>query len=337
MLSYEHIFHAGNHADILKHFSLFLLLSFFNKKEKPYTLIDTHAGCGIYNVDDERAKKTNEAQSGIIRVLDFLEKNKFSTNENANNFLSYVNFEKKYLQKNLYAGSAEIENFLMNETCELVLCEWHKKQFADLQMNFQNAQSRAQNFLAENKFANEHFSNEKNECENFLNKKKFPHVRFFNEDFETVFKKVLPPKIKRGLIFMDASFEEKNEYEKIENACSFAMKKWNVGSFAIWYPLVLHRKNELLQMKETIVLSAKKFLQNAHSFSVEIKVRDENEYVEKKLSERTKMDAPRLYGSGMLFVSSPYRFLETMQANGSLLADALGAMSCQLSVVRNRE
>ena len=47
MLSYRHAFHAGNHADILKHFILFLILHYYNKKDKPYFYIDTHSGAGL--------------------------------------------------------------------------------------------------------------------------------------------------------------------------------------------------------------------------------------------------------------------------------------------------
>ena len=50
MLSYKHGFHSGNHADIIKHMTICLLLRCLNKKEKPYTVIDTHSGSGVYIV-----------------------------------------------------------------------------------------------------------------------------------------------------------------------------------------------------------------------------------------------------------------------------------------------
>ena len=69
MLSYIHAYHAGNHADILKHLTLSLILEHLCKKEKPFTVIDTHAGSGIYSLDDERAQKTGEAASGIGKII----------------------------------------------------------------------------------------------------------------------------------------------------------------------------------------------------------------------------------------------------------------------------
>lgn len=68
MLSYRHAFHAGNHADVLKHLVLFLVLRYFNSKDKPYWYIDTHAGAGLYSLLDEKSQKTSEYQNGIQRI-----------------------------------------------------------------------------------------------------------------------------------------------------------------------------------------------------------------------------------------------------------------------------
>lgn len=65
MLSYRHAFHAGNHADMLKHFTLFLVLQYFNRKDKPYWYIDTHGGAGLYNLEGSEAQKVGEYRQGI--------------------------------------------------------------------------------------------------------------------------------------------------------------------------------------------------------------------------------------------------------------------------------
>ena len=62
MLSYRHAFHAGNHADILKHSVLINILESLNTKDKPYTIFETHSGSGVYNLEDERSLKTNEVK-----------------------------------------------------------------------------------------------------------------------------------------------------------------------------------------------------------------------------------------------------------------------------------
>ena len=69
MLSYLHEFHAGNHADILKHVTLLYVLEYLNKKNKPYSFFDTHAGAGLYELDSEEALKTGEAARGIQKLL----------------------------------------------------------------------------------------------------------------------------------------------------------------------------------------------------------------------------------------------------------------------------
>ena len=68
MLSYRHAFHAGNHADVLKHFVLTQVLKYFIQKDKPFWYIDTHAGAGAYALDAGYALKLAEYKDGIGRL-----------------------------------------------------------------------------------------------------------------------------------------------------------------------------------------------------------------------------------------------------------------------------
>ena len=68
MLSYRHAFHAGNHADVLKHLILFAVLDYYNRKDKPYWYIDTHAGAGLYDLSGDMAQKVGEYREGIARL-----------------------------------------------------------------------------------------------------------------------------------------------------------------------------------------------------------------------------------------------------------------------------
>ena len=106
MLSYRHAFHAGNHADILKHSLLTLVLQSLHKKEKPFSLIDTHAGAGLYILDDERALKTGETCLGIISLLEKIQNQ--SDIKIPEEILPYINLCKKYQKENKYPGSPEI-------------------------------------------------------------------------------------------------------------------------------------------------------------------------------------------------------------------------------------
>ena len=68
MFSYRHAFHAGNHADVLKHITLVATLRHLMRKPAALTLIDTHAGAGGYRLDAPAARTSGEAQAGIARV-----------------------------------------------------------------------------------------------------------------------------------------------------------------------------------------------------------------------------------------------------------------------------
>src|SRR3569832_2554039 len=68
MFSYRHAFHAGNHADVLKHTVLLQLIRYIEQKETACMFIDTHAGAGIYALEDKFASKSAEYVNGIARL-----------------------------------------------------------------------------------------------------------------------------------------------------------------------------------------------------------------------------------------------------------------------------
>ncbi len=97
MLSYQHAFHAGNHADLLKHFVLTFVLNSLNKKDKAYTFFDSHSASGLYDLYDNRLIKTGEAQKGIQALL--------QAKNPPQELDSYLNLIKEYSDKNLYPAS----------------------------------------------------------------------------------------------------------------------------------------------------------------------------------------------------------------------------------------
>ena len=68
MFSYRHAFHAGNHADVLKHITLLATLRHLMRKPTGLLLVDTHAGAGLYRLDSEATRKAAEAQDGILKL-----------------------------------------------------------------------------------------------------------------------------------------------------------------------------------------------------------------------------------------------------------------------------
>ncbi len=131
MLSYQHIFHAGNHADILKHCILIQVLTSLNKKEKPYTFFDTHAASGLYDLTDGRSLKTGETGRGIMRLCE-TEGNETEFSEMPSLLQNYLSFVKPYLSDSRYPGSPEIERSFMRAQDTLILSELHSQEIENL-------------------------------------------------------------------------------------------------------------------------------------------------------------------------------------------------------------
>ena len=68
MFSYRHAFHAGNHADVLKHMVLLATLKHLTQKDSPIAVFDTHAGAGLYRLDGDYAQTSGEAADGFLRL-----------------------------------------------------------------------------------------------------------------------------------------------------------------------------------------------------------------------------------------------------------------------------
>ena len=128
MLSYQHSYHAGNHADILKHFVLSYVMEYLNKKEKPYTFFDTHSASGVFDLLDNKSLKTSEAQNGILKLI--------NQNDLPQQLDVYLNVVKENLKNNIYFGSPKIEEFFVRQQDTLILSELHPTEFQNLKNNF---------------------------------------------------------------------------------------------------------------------------------------------------------------------------------------------------------
>ena len=69
-MNYRHAYHAGNHADVLKHAVLARLMEHLKKKDKPFRVIDAHAGIGLYDLAGLEAGKTGEWEGGIGKLAE---------------------------------------------------------------------------------------------------------------------------------------------------------------------------------------------------------------------------------------------------------------------------
>ncbi|GLR64974.1 23S rRNA (adenine(2030)-N(6))-methyltransferase RlmJ [Marinospirillum insulare] len=199
MLSYRHSFHAGNFADLLKHLTLSYLLNYLNRKDKPYFYLDTHAGAGLYSLHSPEAEKTAEFREGIERL--FLSQPKHPLLKEFKTLISSFNSASRL---DFYPGSPAIAAKLMRPTDRLVLHELHPKDNQKLTNNFQ----------------------------------KDKRVRIEASDGFAALKAQLPPIERRGLIFIDPSYEVKADYDLLIKAVKNGLERFATGTYAIWYPVL---------------------------------------------------------------------------------------------------
>jgi 23S rRNA (adenine2030-N6)-methyltransferase len=206
MLSYQHIYHAGNFADVQKHAALAALIKTLALKPQPFAFLDTHAGRGIYDLSSEEAQKTGEFNGGVLPFWPLrAEKTPLA------DYLGIVASFNEGDALMRYPGSAKIAQKLMRPADRLVLIEKHPGEYAELQQAF----AEARNVRAEKA-----------------------------DGFERLVADV-PFAERRGLVLVDPSYEIKTEYAELPKQLNKAFKKWPQGQFMIWYPMLaagLHRQ-----------------------------------------------------------------------------------------------
>jgi 23S rRNA (adenine2030-N6)-methyltransferase len=283
MLSYQHIFHAGNHADILKHSVLIQVLDSLNKKDKPYTFFDTHSGSGLYDLTDNRSLKTGEAQKGI-EVISKL------GGELPPALTRYLDFVSAYLKDERYPGSPEIERSLMRKQDNLILSELHPQEIENLRNNMKAP---------------------------LYNKENNPEVQVHNRSGWEMLKALTPPATKRGAVLIDPSYEEISDYQLAADTICAVHKKWTNGIIMLWYPLLAHREGEIEAMLDRITEGARALNQNIEIADLRLEVFDKDAHKEVSLDEFRASEGknpPRLYGSGMLVLNTPWKLAEETQS-----------------------
>jgi 23S rRNA (adenine2030-N6)-methyltransferase len=233
MLSYRHAFHAGNHADVLKHYVLSLVLDYFNQKDKPYWVVDTHAGAGAYALASEFAQKNAEFESGIARLV--AAKNLPASLEN------FVKVIKKFNKDNnleFYPGSPKIAEKILRADDKLRLFELHPSDCKLLIENF---------------------------------KGKGRQTKIEMQDGFAGIKACLPPPTKRAVVLIDPPYELKDDYLRVVDCIQDSLKRFATGTYLIWYPL-LQRPEPTTMIKDLMHLNAPNWLHvsmNIHAPSSE--------------------------------------------------------------------
>ena len=217
MLSYRHAFHAGNHADVLKHFIEVQLLRYLAQKEKPFWYIDTHAGAGCYELDAGYATQNAEYESGITQL--------WVRSDLPEPLAEYVSLVKHFNpegQLKLCPGSPMVALELLRRQDRMRLFELHPTDHELLLQNFEGHDAQ---------------------------------VLIQRADGFGALKALLPPPPRRALVLIDPPYEDKQDYQRVVSALKEGLKRFANGVYAIWYPQLqrTEARQLLVQLKQLSV------------------------------------------------------------------------------------
>lgn len=203
MLSYRHAFHAGNHADVIKHLTLVLTIEYYLHKDKPFWYVDTHSGSGLYPLGSHEAQKNREFTSGIQQLWE-----SSSIPETVSGYLNLIHRINPDNQLAYYPGSPWLAAQLLRKTDHLHLFELHPADFQTLH-----------GLLGQDK-----------------------RVRVNKQDGLKGLQGLLPPPTRRAVVLIDPSYELKNEYTAVVETLINAHKRFSTATYLLWYPVVARQR-----------------------------------------------------------------------------------------------
>ena len=286
MFSYRHAFHAGNHADVLKHTVLIAILKHLTAKGTALVVLDTHAGAGLYRLDGDYAQTSGEAADGIMRRLTPAAKADPAVGKKApaaaaptapalQDYLDVVAGFNAGGAHRVYPGSPFIIQGLLGARDRLKLFELHPTDAKTLGANI--AQLEAGRTVA-----------------------------VLREDgFEGV-KKFLPPPARRALLLCDPSYEIKSDYGRVAEMVADALQRFATGTYAVWYPIIPRPEaHDLPKKLKTLAQRAgKPWLQATLTVKNSKLVTDAEGEVQR----------PGLPASGMFIINPPHTLKAAMAA-----------------------
>jgi 23S rRNA (adenine2030-N6)-methyltransferase len=199
MLAYRHAFHAGNHADVLKHTVLTRVLRYMNGKDKGYRLVDTHAGAGGYSLEGRYAQKKGEFEQGVARLW-----NRDDLPEAVADYLGIVRQFNPDGTLTQYPGSPAFAQMLLRAQDQLRLFELHPTDHRILA--------------------------------SYLGVVRGAEV--YDKDGFDGLKGQVPPTTRRGVVLMDPSYEGNGDYGRVIASLRDAIARFAEGVYVVWYPQV---------------------------------------------------------------------------------------------------
>lgn len=299
MFSYRHAFHAGNHADVLKHTVLIAILRHLLQKDTALTVFDTHAGAGLYRLDGEYAETSGEAANGFLKLLSHInsppapaKKPSAAAKSIAEGLApviqDYVDMVASFNNKGshkVYPGSPFLIQRLLGERDKLKLFEIHPTDTKTLSANIAQLEAGRQ-------------------------------VAVLREDGFEGIKKFLPPPARRALVFSDPSFEIKNDYARVVATMADALTRFATGTYAVWYPIIPRPEaHDVPRKLKTLATKAGKKWLNATLTVKSSKLTSD---------EAGDIKRPGLPASGMFIINPPHTLKASLQLALPQLAEILG-------------
>lgn len=214
MFSYRHAFHAGNHADVLKHFITIQLLQYLNQKDTAYSYIDTHSGAGVYELDGTFASKNAEYETGIGPLWHLAD-----MPAPVQEYVDLIKAMNPSGKMRYYPGSPYLADQVAREQDRLRLFEMHPADAKLLADNFRKLEEHAA-------------------AQGIRPAVRGKRVIVARSDGFASLKALLPPPSRRALVLIDPPYEDKQDYKKTRDALDEALKRFPTGTYAVWYPVL---------------------------------------------------------------------------------------------------
>ena len=284
MFSYRHAFHAGNHADVLKHMVLIAIMRHLTQKDTALTVFDTHAGAGLYRLDGDYAETSGEAAEGFLRLIAA----KPLPNGLAPVIQDYLDLVASFNtagSHKVYPGSPFIIQRLLRERDKLKLFELHPTDAKTLSANVAQLAAGRQ-------------------------------VAVLREDGFEGLKKFLPPPARRALVLSDPSYEIKTDYARVLAMVADSLTRFATGTYAVWYPLIPRPEaHDVPRKMKTLAAKAGKAWLNASLTvkSSKLTANDAGEVIR-----------PGLPASGMFVINPPHTLKAALGLALPQLAKLLG-------------
>ncbi len=315
MFSYRHAFHAGNHADVLKHTTLIALMKYLTQKDTALTVFDTHAGAGLYRLDGDYTETSGEAKDGVFRLISVSNTPPAHTRQAQAAIKTVANKKPKapadealapalqdYIdllrslnqafaetgdpaQLKIYPGSPFIAQKFLSGRDKLKLFELHPTDFKSLSGNIEQLGAGRQ-------------------------------VSVTREDGFEVLKTFLPPPARRAMVLCDPSYEIKTDYARVVACMADAVKRFATGTYVVWYPIIPRPEaHDLPRKLKTLAVKAGRSWLNA---SLTVK--------SSKLTtdETGDVKRPGLPASGMFVINPPHTLKTDLQAALPQMVTRLG-------------